>query len=437
MRDKDTRITRYPVGVSQAPEPPAGPDIRPPQSWDPPQTNVLYAYDGASGMHGQVLVGASALPPFDGTKERIAPAVGRIEFESVQGEAAPYFDAVGDRARPFVAGVERAPVLPTLRPLTRVLAAFLDGPWCVHQAVFDAICEVVERRVQNGVMLALEQQQPAAFGGGEDRARGGSVAVIQVHGVMSHRIGSVNNASTRGVSTEAIGHSIRAAAADPQIRSIILDIDSPGGRAAGTPELAALVRDVSRKKRVVAAVSPMAASAAYWLASQASEIVVTPSGSVGSIGVLAMHVDETEKDRRAGVSKTIVSAGPYKAEGYGPLTDEALAHVQESVNDIYRQFVADVAIGRGIDVSLVEREFGQGRMVTAQRALRVGMVDRIASLDEVISGELSTARTGAFQASANEPLVAESASFDADCGPTDAAEDVKKALRERLDRLTA
>ncbi len=181
---------------------------------------------------------------------------------------------------------------------------------------------------------------------------------------------------------------LNMAASDPNVAAIVIDVDSPGGTVTGTPETAAAVAAAAKVKPVIAVTETMAASAAYYIASQASEIVVAPSAEVGSIGVLAVHMDMSKMLEDFGVKATIIRSRPGKADAnpYEPLTDEALAAIQASVNEADADFLKAVASGRKTTVANVRETFGQGRMVSAKEAVRLGMADRIATLPEVLSG---------------------------------------------------
>ena len=141
-------------------------------------------------------------------------------------------------------------------------------------------------------------------------------------------------------------------------------------------------------KHLVAVANNMAASGGYWIASQAAELVVTPSGMVGSIGVIVPHQDSSAMKERIGVKTEYISAGKYKAEGYtdGPLTDEHRAHLQSQVDAYYSAFTKAVARGRGAPPSEVRGPaFGEGRMRLAAEARDSKMVDRIGTLEETIA----------------------------------------------------
>jgi signal peptide peptidase SppA len=174
--------------------------------------------------------------------------------------------------------------------------------------------------------------------------------------------------------------SVRRALADPNAKTVDLVIDSPGGSVLGLPETADVIRAANRVKPVRAFVTGIAASAAYWLASQASTITLTPSGEVGSVGILDIHTDVTGALEKAGVKLTAITAGPHKTERapFTPLSDDAKAHMQTGVNAWYGDFLGAVRTGRGARVS--SGNFGGGRMLSSREALASGMVDFVSSL---------------------------------------------------------
>jgi signal peptide peptidase SppA len=169
---------------------------------------------------------------------------------------------------------------------------------------------------------------------------------------------------------------VRRAAADPSVKTIDLFVDSPGGSVLGLPETADVIHAANKIKPVRAHVTGIAASAAYWLASQAGTINLTPSGEVGSIGVLDIHADVSKMLDGAGIKVTAVHAGEHKIERapFSPLTDGAKAEMQRGVNDWYGQFLGAVRRGRGFRVPAAST-FGNGRMLSAKDALAAGMVD--------------------------------------------------------------
>lgn len=279
--------------------------------------------------------------------------------------------------------------MPTSRKYRNVVRAVFATPWAILPEKMNAITELLELRASGRRLTKSEVA--ARIGDGrrvvEQQQEGSAVAVIAVYGVLSQRLNVMEEISG-GVSTEQLSNAIRAAANDPQIGRIVLDIDSPGGSVLGIQEAAAVIRDANEKKPVIAVVNSMAASGAYWLASQAGEIVIAPGGQVGSIGVLYPIVDSSEAHKKAGL-KVIVSRRPEgKAEGVDgePLSEAAIAARQKMVDDYYDQFVAAVAAGRRVPEAAVRSGFGRGRMVLAEAAVAEGMAERVATLTEVLSG---------------------------------------------------
>lgn len=268
--------------------------------------------------------------------------------------------------------------------LEHLLAWIAHEPWAIEYGKAREILAVLALRAGNSEPDVAQRIHPSRER--SVRNRDGSVAVVALHGVMAQR--RLPGQSTGGgASTEAVGQEIDKATADSTIKAIVLHVDSPGGSVSGTRELAAKVRAARDVKTVIAQIDSVGASAAYWVASQATEVVSTPGGLIGSIGVLAVHENISALLEQQGIQNTIISAGKYKAEAnpFGPLSDEARDHLQQRVNESYRDFVSGVAAGRGVDLQLVENKYGEGRVLSAPRAQRAGMIDRIATFDETMA----------------------------------------------------
>ena len=179
---------------------------------------------------------------------------------------------------------------------------------------------------------------------------------------------------------------LKAMAADNSVGAIVMNVDSPGGVVDQIPETAREIRQARAQKPVVAVANTAANSAAYWLASQADQIVVTDSGDIGSIGVYRIHKDVSAQNDMRGVKPTVISAGKYKTEGHPhePLSDEAQGAIQNEVNDYYSMFVKDVAKGRGVTEHAVRTGFGEGRSLHAKQAVEAGLADRVDTLDATV-----------------------------------------------------
>jgi signal peptide peptidase SppA len=256
-----------------------------------------------------------------------------------------------------------------------------------------------------------DEQIRARFDSGQRAAApsGPGVGVVQIIGPISQRTTLLEALFGYGTSTSRVAAEVRTLVADPQVKAIVLDIDSPGGSVFGVQELSQVILDAREVKPVIAMANSLMASAAYWIGSAASEVVAAPGAMVGSVGVIVAHVDESEALKKEGIKVTLVTAGKYKAEAdpSQPLSDDARAHLQALADQYYFAFVAGVARGRGVAVGEVRASYGQGRLLSAREAMAVGMVDRIATMDETLSRVLTGKRgMGARALDEPAPIVA-------------------------------
>lgn len=168
-------------------------------------------------------------------------------------------------------------------------------------------------------------------------------------------------------------------AADPAVKKILVDVDSPGGLASAGHGVNAGISSAAKIKPVIAIVNPYAASAAYHAIAGSSLILSVFAGHVGSIGTFMQHVDVSEALEKEGVKITYISSTLEKTEmaGHIPLTKEARVHEQRNVDSLYTSFVRNVARGRGVTPAKVKADFGHGRLLLAEDALKGGMIDAI------------------------------------------------------------
>lgn len=268
-----------------------------------------------------------------------------------------------------------------------LISAFLAEPWAIQREKLGMLADVLVARAEGEKLFSTE------FAAAIDDARAkdiaetdGKVAVIPVYGVLAQKM-DMFSAMSGGTSYAGIKKALHSALSNEDVKAIVLDVDSPGGTVPGTDELATEIRKLrGGEKPIIAQVNSLAASAAYWVASAADEIVVTPSGRAGSIGVYTAHDDVSKALEQRGIKRTYISAGKHKVEGNEtePLSKDTLAHVQDGVNRSYNKFVAAVAEGRGTTVGKVEDGYGQGRVFYAESLMDRGMVDRVATLEETL-----------------------------------------------------
>jgi len=213
------------------------------------------------------------------------------------------------------------------------------------------------------------------------------VAVLPLHGPIAYRSGLFTAffGGTSVMKWRAVFDDLLASDA---VGAIVIDSDSPGGSVEGVPELAEHIYKSRGTKPIIAVANTWMASAAYWIGSAADELVVVPSGEAGSIGVWSMHVDYSKAYEEMGIGVTLISAGKYKIEGnpYEPLGEEARASIQTDVDHYYKLFTEAVAKHRGATPKAVRDGYGQGRMLTAKKAVETGLADRVATFDSVLRG---------------------------------------------------
>lgn len=269
----------------------------------------------------------------------------------------------------------------------RILSAVENTVWAIAPEKMETICGFLEAKASGLSIDAATMEKVAAT---NRKERTGtvtrSVGVLPVIGVVSQRMDLFMEFSG-GVSTERLGREFDAMVNDESVGSIILDIDSPGGNFAGTPEIANKIFSARGKKPIVAQVNSMAGSAAFWIAAAADSIVVTPSGDIGSHGVLAVHYDRSVENELVGVKPTYIHYGRYKVEGNAdePLSTEARTEIQRRVDEAGEMFTADLARFRGVSKAVVRDRFGQGRMFGGKEAIERGMADREGTLEETIA----------------------------------------------------
>ncbi|RYZ69180.1 MAG: S49 family peptidase [Proteobacteria bacterium] len=170
---------------------------------------------------------------------------------------------------------------------------------------------------------------------------------------------------------------------NPKIKSIVLNIDSPGGEANGCSELSEHIFAARKVKPIAAYIGGQGASAAYWLASACAKIYASETAFVGSIGVQSVVKPSKASDKITFVS----SLSPNKNRD--PSTDEGAREIQNVVDSLGKVFVEKVAAYRGLSTKEVLSSFGQGSVFIAGEALKRGMIDEISTLEGVI-GKLQT-----------------------------------------------
>jgi signal peptide peptidase SppA len=283
-----------------------------------------------------------------------------------------------------------AEIKPIGHRIDRVISTVYGTPWAITEAKLNDVLAVLDRR-RDGLLTAHEQTLAAAIdqgGDGEDdcyQTTAAGVAILSLSGIISQRMNLMMRFSG-GTSTEQFGALFQKALKDPAVKAIVLDVNSPGGSIGGVAELANQIFAARGEKPIVAVANTQMASAAYWIASAASEIAASPSASVGSIGVYMVHAEKSRADAAAGIGRSIISAGKYKTAGNDvePLTAESRGRLQQYVQAAYELFTESVARNRKTTVASVQGGFGEGDVLMARDAVAAKLADRVATLQEVV-----------------------------------------------------
>lgn len=255
-------------------------------------------------------------------------------------------------------------------PLPHLASRLYGTPLLIARSKLDIILSVLGERIhwpepQSAIPLPPSRAQTDAPSG---------IAVVPIHGTLVRR-GLGLEAASGLTSYGEIGAMLEAAVADPTVAGILLDVDSPGGEAGGVFELARQIRAADARKPVWAIASDSAFSAAYAIACSASRVYVTQTGGMGSIGVIAMHVDQSARDAQEGYRYTAITAGDQKNDfsPHQPLDKEASARLQAEVDRLYGLFVDHVAGMRQLESRFVRST--QAGLYFGPEAVAAGLAD--------------------------------------------------------------
>ena len=274
------------------------------------------------------------------------------------------------------------------------------GAWCMMPTAFDRL----ERQIGAIDLNVHVADHQARTGSADDsdlpryRVDDG-VAVIEITGTLTKRGGSLSQGYIQH------RQALRAAAADRIVTGIMLSVDSPGGGMAGCGDLGDDIRQIRDRMPVHAYIDDLAASAGYWIVSQASQITINPTGKAGSIGVYAVVSDYSALDEKRGIKTHVIRSTDLKGAGAGDeITDAQLAEFQRSIDDAAATFVAAVAAGRKISTDKAAA-WADARMWSAAEAKARGLVDHIGRFEQAMD-RLRTAGDAHARTAGHRPSTA-------------------------------
>lgn len=262
----------------------------------------------------------------------------------------------------------------------------------------------------------------------------GGMAVIPVYGALVHRD---NWCSPYGTGYDYISSRVGAAAGDPDVQAIILDVNSFGGHVAGNFELASLISEMRERKPIYAIVDANSLSGGYSISSAATKIFATPSAQVGSIGVMMMHMSYEKALEIAGIQPTLIYAGEHKVDGnpYQDLPDDVRKAFEQSCQRSYEQFVALVASNRNIDAEVVRGT--QARVMEAQEAKDLGLIDEVMPPRAAYAAILSELKSGSTQTNEAKSMSNATPEQNAGTGEGDTARQIADAKTQGMKEAQA
>lgn len=283
----------------------------------------------------------------------------------------------------------------------RALDAVLGAPWAIQPDALEQIIQIASREHEVS-KEALEKYRADTVARAETLEQRGPVAILNVSGPLFRRANLFTEFSG-ATSYDILRRDLQVALDNRDIRSILLNVDSPGGAVNGCGELAKAI--FAAEKPVVAYVGGMCASAAYWLASAAQQILVDDTALLGSIGVMAGIRDTSERDRASGVRDIEFVSSQSPKKNPSPDSEEGSSSYQKLVDDQAAVFIAAIAKHRGITPELVASDYGQGGVLVGAEAVSAGMADGLGTFEDVLA-RLTTGETFARAPKSNRSRAA-------------------------------
>lgn len=218
------------------------------------------------------------------------------------------------------------------------------------------------------------------------------IAIIRIYGVLTKKTEAFDHILDM-TSYENIHEEIESALEDKSIETILLDIDSPGGEVNGVFDLADFIYESRAKKRIIAIANDDAYSAAYAIASSAEKVFVSRTSGVGSIGVIASHIDQSGFDEKCGIKYTTVFAGSRKNDlnPHEPMTSESLESLQKEVDRLYEMFVQLIARNRNLSIEAIKST--EAGLYFGEKAVEIGLADGVTTFFEFINNHRSVSMT--------------------------------------------
>lgn len=265
------------------------------------------------------------------------------------------------------------------QPARTVLAALTSAPMAITEDHLRLMISIASR--ENLDVAAVEAQLGRKLDNTYDVRERNGVAIIPVVGPI-FRYSNLFSQISGGASVQLLARDFAAALNNPDVRAILLNIDSPGGEANGIGEFADMVFAARGRKPITAYVGGYACSAAYWIATAADEIICSDSSVLGSIGTIAAIPDPSVEHE--GEVIFVSSQSPRKHAD--PTTEAGASDIQAILDAMTDVFMAGVARNRGVSVETVASSYGQGGVFVGGAAVTAGLADRLGAFEQTLAG---------------------------------------------------
>ncbi len=267
-----------------------------------------------------------------------------------------------------------------------VMSYIVNNPWAITQEGLELVMNIAQGNNQ----LTPETLQKIEANQHPDNHRvktRNGIGIMAIEGPIFHKANLFTRISG-ATSTEQMALDFTAMVEDDSIPAIVLDINSPGGVAIGISEMSELIYDARKRKPVYAYVNHLAASAAYWIASAATAIILAPTASVGSIGTIL----QVQKGKDDSVITFTSTQSPYK--NASPTSKEGKTQIQAYVDKLTTVFIGDVAKNRGVTYEDVANNFMKGGIAVAEDAVNAKMADKVQSFEKFFAQLTETLVSG-------------------------------------------
>lgn len=295
---------------------------------------------------------------------RETPQTGKTQGEAASSAAAPLAKASSPKAETSQAAHPRA------------IQFITSEAWAIRHSALQRILEIAER--ESGSLEAVQARAGRKLDNTRVVTVRDGVAVIPVAGPI-FRYANLFTEVSGATSVEVLGQDFNTALEDPAVKSILFVIDSPGGQVRGINELSNMIFEARARKPIKAYVDGDGASAAYWIASAADEIIIDDTAILGSIGVVMVVPDPSKRARDLEI---VSSRSPKKR--IDPMTEAGKAEMQREVDALADVFIRRVARNRAVSEETVVSKFGSGGVEVGKGAIKAGLADRLGSFEDVL-----------------------------------------------------